>query len=111
MAETFELLTRLEVVPPVTVIDAVAFLPLLEVAVIVAEPAETPVTTPFETVATLVLLDDHATVLLVAFDGETLAERVVVAPTLTVADVGLTETDVTATSCTGSTTFWKPDVV
>ena len=95
----------------VTVTVAVAVLPLEDFAVIVAVPAFTPLTVPLETVATLVLLDVHVTALLVAFDGETVAERVVVAPTFTLADVGLTETDVTATSCTGSTIFWKPAVV
>ena len=112
VADIVELLTSVGVgSSSVTVIVAFAVLPLFEVAVIVAVPFATPVTTPFETFATLVLLDVHVTVLFVAFDGETVAESVVVAPAFTLADVGLTETDVTATSCTGSTIFWKPAVV
>ena len=83
----------------VTVTVAVAVLPLEDFAVIVAVPAFTPFTVPFDTVATLVLLDVHEIVLLVALDGETLAESVVVAPTFTLAEVGLILTDVTATSC------------
>ena len=51
---------------------AFAVLPFDVVTVIVAVPFATPVTTPFETVATLVLLDVHVTALLVAFDGEIL---------------------------------------
>jgi len=51
-----------EVAPAVTVIADVPLFPEL-VAVIVAEPAATPVTTPLEfTVATPVLLLDHVTV-------------------------------------------------
>src|SRR6185295_743853 len=48
-------------VAAVTVIDAVPLL-LDAVAVMVAVPADTPVTTPLLTVATAALLDDHATV-------------------------------------------------
>ena len=83
----------------VTVIVAVAALPFEVFAVIVAVPALTPLTVPFETVAMLVSLEVHVIVLFVALDGETVAERVVVAPTATLAEVGLILTDVTATSC------------
>ena len=48
--------------------------PSFVVAVIVAEPAEIPVTSPLLfTVATDVLLDFHVTVLLVALVGSTVA--------------------------------------
>ena len=52
-----------------TVTLAVAVLPLLEVAVIVAVPSFTAVTTPSTTVATLASLVAQVTVLLVALDG------------------------------------------
>jgi hypothetical protein len=72
---------------PVTAIgDVIAFTVTLAVAVfppssvftvIVAVPAELPVTTPTElTIATTVLLLDHLTALLVAFDGATIAVSV-----------------------------------
>jgi hypothetical protein len=73
-------------------------LPLLPslVAVIVAEPGATPVTTPVvETVAMAVLLDDHATarsVTTTPFASLTVAVRVVVWPTVTVAVGGDTVT-------------------
>ena len=56
------------ILPAVTVTLQVAVAPVVSVAVIVAVPAFTPVTLPFvelylETVATLVLLDVHVTVL------------------------------------------------
>ncbi len=58
--------------------------PSLAVAVMVAVPTATPVTTPAEvTVATLVGLADQVKLLLMALEGATVAERVVVAPTLT----------------------------
>ena len=45
--------------------------------VIVAVPCDTPVTTPEdETVATALLLDDHLTDVLLAFEGRTVALRV-----------------------------------
>ena len=67
-----------EITFAVTVNEQVAFLlPSTVVTVIVAEPAVFAVTTPeVETVATLVLLDDHVTDLFVALDGETVAVRV-----------------------------------
>src|SRR3954468_12557763 len=63
-----------------------------------AVPMALAVTKPFAlTVATAVLLDDHVTFLLVAFEGATVAVSCCVAPTVTVADVGETVTPVTAT--------------
>ena len=53
----------------------VAVSPLEVRAVIVAVPADTPVTVPLETVATEELLVDHVTVLFVAFDGDTVAVK------------------------------------
>ena len=71
-------------------------LPLWVVAVIKAVPLATPVTTPeLLTVAMAVLLEDQVTVLLVAVEGATVAVRAEVPPTLTVAEVGVTETPVT----------------
>ncbi len=69
-----------------TVTDAVAVtLGFDEVAVIVTEPADTPVTTPdASTVATLGALVDHVIVLSVAFTGDTVADNAVVEPTATV---------------------------
>ncbi|CDC37943.1 unknown [Clostridium sp. CAG:352] len=61
------------VTTPATVTLAVAVRPLEVVAVIVAVPAETAVTTPFDTVATELSLDVQTTVLLVAFAGVTVA--------------------------------------
>jgi len=84
---------------PTAVLVAVTVeLPLLPslVAVIVAEPAATPVTTPVvETVAIDVLLDDHVTtrsVTTTPFASFTVAERVVVWPTVTDAVGGDTVT-------------------
>ena len=58
----------------VTVQVAERFVPSAVVAVMVAVPVATAVTTPVElTVATLVLLLVHVTLLLVAFDGVTVA--------------------------------------
>ena len=56
-----------------------AFLPPA-VAVIVAVPTDFAVTVPLLTVATLVLLELHDTVLFVAFDGLTVAVSVAVQP-------------------------------
>ena len=73
-----------------TVIMQLAVLPLpsAAVAVMVAVPAATAVTTPEElTVATLVLLLDQLIFLLVALDGLTVALIVFVPPTVIVADV------------------------
>jgi len=85
------------------VIDAVPLLPSL-VAVIVAEPAATAVTTPLaETVATPVALLDHVTVRPVR---TLLAESVVVAlscvlpPTRRATEAGVTATDETGTMVT-----------
>src|SRR6266550_2787800 len=84
----------------VTVMAAVPLCPSL-VAVIVAEPATTPLTSPLElTVATEVLLLDHVTVRPVS--GLPLASFGVavswtVWPTGTLADAGLTVTELTAT--------------
>ena len=62
----------------VTVTDAVAVFNLsVVVAVIVADPIPTGVTTPEEfTVATKELEDDHVVVLIAAFEGVTVAVRV-----------------------------------
>jgi len=69
------------------------------VAVIVAEPAATPVTTPLEfTVAAVALLVDHITVcpvITLPFWSLTVATSVVVEPATTDADVGATVTVVT----------------
>ncbi|CDC37942.1 unknown [Clostridium sp. CAG:352] len=73
---------------PVTVTVAVAVLPLEVVAVITAVPSATPITLPIDTVATDVLLDVQVTSLLVAFEGVTVAVRVVSFPSITVAVVG-----------------------
>ena len=54
------------------------------VAVIVASPAATPVTTPSVTVATASLLLVHVTVLSVAFSGNTVAVSVSLSPTVIV---------------------------
>ena len=72
----------------VTVQVAVTPLPSWAVAVIVAVPALTPVTTPLElTVATDVLELDQVTALSAALLGVTVAVKVVVAPTLMLAVV------------------------
>ncbi len=85
-----------------TVTFTVAVLPLLEVAVMVAVPSATPVITPFETVATLVLLEVHLMLLLVAFDGVTVALTVTVSPVFTVTEDLLTVTPVTSTTGVGT---------
>ena len=83
-----ELLFRLtlvtETIAAWTVTEHVAVLdPSVVVTVIVAVPAALAVTTPLEdTVATEVLLDDHVTDLSVAFDGNTVAVKVSVSPTV-----------------------------
>jgi hypothetical protein len=70
----------------------------------VAVPTEPPVTTPdVFTDATEVFEELHVTFLLVAFEGKTVAARVVVLPTLTLADAGLTVTLVTATAAPANT--------
>jgi hypothetical protein len=85
-----------------TVIAEVAvLLPSAVVTVIVADPVATPVTTPAElTVATELLDVVQLTVLTVALEGATVAVKLVVAPTFTVAEVGLTVTPVTAIAFT-----------
>ena len=70
-----------------TVTATVAVLPLLVLAVIVAEPAALPVMVPFDTVATEVFDEDHVTVLFDALSGVTVAVTDVLLPTLMVADV------------------------
>ena len=70
--------------------DTVAVFPFEVFAVMVAVPAETAFTVPFETVATPALLEVHVTVLSVAFDGATVAVTVPEAPSLSVRVVGLT---------------------
>ena len=72
--------------------------PLCVVAVTVAEPTVTPVTTPeVLTVAIPGLLETQVTVLFVAFAGATVAVSVAVPPTVTVAVGGVTLTPVTGT--------------
>jgi hypothetical protein len=74
------------------------------VAVIVAEPAATPVTTPLDdTVATPVLELDHVTarpVSTLLLASRVVAVSCVVCPTLTLAEAGATLTDATGTSVT-----------
>ena len=71
--------------------------PSAVVTVIVALPALTPVTTPPLTEATLESEEDQVTALLVASLGETVAVRLVVAPTLMLAVEDDRLTPVTAT--------------
>lgn len=76
-------------------------LPSTVVAVMVADPADTPVTTPFaSTLATLEPLELHVTALLVAFEGVTVATSVSVLPTLIVVVSLLRLTPVTETGVT-----------
>ena len=64
-----------------TVTEHFASIPFAVLAVIVALPFPTAVTTPFSTVATLSALDDHVTVLSPsAFPGKTVAVNVSVSP-------------------------------
>ena len=64
---------------------------------IVQVPPFMPVTTPEEeTLATEVSLEDHLSVLFVAFDGETVPVSVKLFPTLTDALVLLRDTEVVA---------------
>lgn len=73
-------------------------LPSCVVTVTVADPAETPVTTPLLlTVATAVLLDAKLTDLSVASVGLTVAVNAVVAPTFTLAVAGVRDTPDTVT--------------
>jgi len=86
-----------------TFVTAVADVPLFPslVAVIVAEPAVTPVTNPLAlTVATAALLLAHVTtrpLRAVPFESFGAAVNWVVAPTVRLAAVGLTVTDATGT--------------
>ena len=64
----------------VTAQVAVMELSAVLATVIVAEPAPTAVTAPFETVATLVSLDSHVSVLSSASSGVTVATSVAVSP-------------------------------
>jgi hypothetical protein len=74
---TFEVTTTLHVA---------VFPPSSEVAVMMAFPGETAVTVPLLTVATEALLEVHRTVLLSAFEGETVAVRVYDSPSIIVID-------------------------
>ena len=59
---------------------------------IVVEPVDLAVTKPDAlTVATLVLLEDHETLLSVALDGDTVADSCFVSPSVKVTDVLLSE--------------------
>ena len=83
----------------VTVSSQVAvWLPSSVVTVMVAFPAATALTTPLETVATLLLLVDQVMFLLVASLGRTVAVRVTVSPTLMLAVVLSSLTPVTGTT-------------
>ena len=64
-----------------------AVFPLLDFAVIVAVPALTAVTLPFDTVATLLLEVLHVTVLLAALEGVIVALIVSLVPFIKVSDV------------------------
>lgn len=81
----------------VTVTTLVSFLlPSFVVTVIVASPAATPVTTPLaSTVAVASALDSYDTVLSVALEGATVAVKLTVLPTSTLAVLGATVTPVT----------------
>ena len=82
-----------------TVTEHVAvFEPSVVFTVIVADPADFAVTTPDEdTVATEVLLEDQVTFLFVAFEGETVAVKVWVSPSVIDSDVLFRLTPVTET--------------
>ena len=80
-----------------TVTEQVAVLfPSTVLTVIVAVPTLTAVTTPeLDTVATDVLFDDHVTDLFVAYEGVTVAVRVLVSPSVSTRLVLSKETPVT----------------
>ena len=82
----------------------VAVLPFWDFAVIVAVPAPTALTTPFETVATLLFEVVHVMVLLVAFEGSAVAVRVTLPPFVREAEVLLSFTLVTAIVGVGTLT-------
>ena len=85
-----------EIVLLLTVTEHVAVLfPSEVLTVIVALPAFLAVIVPFETVATLVLLDVQVTFLLVALLGLTVAVNVSVPPTTKVVEFLFKETPVT----------------
>ncbi len=92
-------------VMPVTVtgatvtVQVASKLPSSVFTVMVAVPADSGVTTPFATVATVSLLDDHVTFLLAALAGVTVATKVSVAPPATSDNVPWSKlTPVTGTS-------------
>ena len=84
----------------VTVQVAVFVLSSTEVAVIVALPAATAVTTPASTVATVSSLEDHSTVCIYALEGAIVAVNVSVQPAVIVAVLLFRVTQVTATFST-----------
>lgn len=103
-----------DTVAALTVTEQVAVLfPSTVLTVIVAEPALTAVTTPeLDTVATDVLLDDQVTDLFVAFEGETVAVRVYVDPSVKVKDVLSKDTPVTGTTTvTAQVAVFAPSLV
>ena len=76
-------------------------LPSVAVAVMIAEPTLRAVTTPMLlTVATLVLLDFHVNVLLVALAGSTVVLSLMVSPACISTEAGVTVTEVTRTGFT-----------
>ena len=97
-----------------TVTEQVAVLfPSTVLTVIVAVPALTAVTTPeLDTVATDVLFDDHVTDLFDAFEGETVAVRVYVDPSVKVKDDLSKDTPVTGTTTvTAQVAVFAPSLV
>ena len=78
-------------------VQVAVLLPSSVVTVIVAVPAETAVTTPSVTVATLELDEDHVTFWLSALDGEIVAVNVSELPISIVVDCLLRDTLSTAT--------------
>ena len=96
----FRLTPVTETVAALTVTEQVAVLPpSFVVTEIVAVPAFFAVTTPLEeTVATVVLFEDHVTFLFDAFEGATVATSVSVSPSVKVNVVLSRVTPVTATS-------------
>ena len=67
----------------VTLHEALKFVPSVVVAIIVAAPGDRAVTVPLaSTDATLLLLDDHSTVLTVALSGRMVAMSVSFSPKL-----------------------------
>jgi hypothetical protein len=95
-------------------VQVAVLLPSTVVAVMVAFPAATPVTTPFATVATAVLLLVHVTALLVALEGETVAVKVDFASLARVRLVLSRLTPVTVTAAltvTEQVAVWPPSFV